>query len=255
MFSRIQVFVCMQDSEILYQLCPITNETYGETFNTYFRIHRSFGTCYPHIFPNICIFGSYFIIWNFNNRSYSTQFNFGKFLVALFNFWNSLFDSWNIGHWKATHKKQKTLFTALTSALTPKIIFTLFLSTVLATTYPIFSNPPERMSLTNVSVKTTNPLTLSLNSKSFYMTEIYFDEAYVKDYNQITVASIIGKEVMVQKPNTSPYWTFQFVARLPATSEKILTLNFNTTLPSGEYSIWLHSYRQQTFTTLYFNLP
>jgi hypothetical protein len=152
-------------------------------------------------------------------------------------------------------KNKKTLFTALTCALTPIIVFTLFLSTVLATTYPIFSNPPERMSLTNLSVTSTNPLTLSLDAKSFYMIEIYFDQAYIKDCNQITVASIIGKEVEVQKPNTSPYWTFQFVARLPAASEKILTLNFNTTLPSGEYSVWLHSYRQQTFTKLYFNLP
>ena len=139
--------------------------------------------------------------------------------------------------------------------MTPLIIFTLFLSISLATTYSPLGSPPERMAITDVSVTATNPLILSLNAKSFYMAEIWFDNAYVKDCNQTTVASIIGKEVEVQKPNSTPYWTFQFAARLPAASEKTLTLNFNTTLPSGEYSVWLHSYRQQTFTTLNFSIP
>ena len=158
-------------------------------------------------------------------------------------------------------KNKKKLFSVLTAALTPILVFTLFLSTVLATTYPTLSDPPEKMSLTNVSVTATNPLILSLNAKSFYMAEIWFDEAYVKDCNQTTVASIIGKMVEVQNSTANPanwpgypYWTFHYVARLPAASEKILTLNFQTTLPSGEYSVWLHSYRQGTFTTLYFSI-
>jgi len=111
------------------------------------------------------------------------------------------------------------------------------------------------MAITNVYVTATNPLILSLNAKSFYMAEIWFDQAYVKDCNQTAVASIIGEIVEVQKLNSTPYWTFQYVARLPAASEKTLTLNFNTTLPPGEYSVWLHSYRKGTFTTLYFTIP
>jgi uncharacterized membrane protein (DUF485 family) len=179
----------------------------------------------------------------------------GNFWVLFLIFGTGFLTIGVMGIGRQRIKNKKTLFTALTAILTPIIVFTLFLSTLLATTYPTLNDPPERMSLTNVSVIATNPLTLSLNAKSFYMTEIYFDRAYIKDPDQTTVASIIGKEVEVQKPNSSPYWTFQFVARLPAASEKALTLNFNTTLPSGEYSVWLHSYRQQTFTTLYFNLP
>jgi hypothetical protein len=118
------------------------------------------------------------------------------------------------------------------------------------------------MAITNVSVTATNPLILSLNAKSFYRIEICFDRAYVKDCKQTEVASIIGEMVEVQNSTGNPtnwpgypYWTFHFVARLQAASEKILTLNFNTTLPSGEYSVWLHSYRKSTFTTLYFSIP
>ncbi len=159
-------------------------------------------------------------------------------------------------------KKKRTLFTALTVALIPLLVVTLLFSISFATTYPIMSSPPERMAISDVSVIATNPLILSLKAKSFYMAEIRFDNAYVKDNNQNTVASIIGKEVEVQNSTDNPanwpgypYWTFQFAARLPAASEKILTLNFNTTIPSGEYSIWLHSYRQGTFTTLHFSIP
>jgi hypothetical protein len=151
-------------------------------------------------------------------------------------------------------KNRRKLFTVFTVVLTPIIVLILFFSLLLATTYPVLSDPPERMALTNVSVTNTNPLTLSLNAKSFYMAEIWFDQAYVKDCNQTTVASIIGEMVEVQKPNSSPYWTFKYVARLPPASEKIFTLDFNTTLPSGEYSVWLHSYRQGTFTTLNFSI-
>jgi hypothetical protein len=180
---------------------------------------------------------------------------FGKFWVPLLIFGTGFLTVGLIGIERQRIKNKKTLFTVLTVALIPLLVFTLFLSVILVTTYPLFDSPPERMVITNVSVTATNPLILSLNAKSFYMAEIWFDNAYVKDYNQTTVASIIGKEVEVQKPNSSPYWTFQFAARLPAASEKILTLNFNTTLPSGEYSVWLQSYRERTFTILYFNIP
>ncbi len=179
----------------------------------------------------------------------------GNFWVLFLIFGTGFLTVGILGIGRQRIKKKRTLFTVLTVALTPLLVFTLFLSISLATSYLPLGSPPERMAITDVSVTSTNPLILSLNAKSFYMVEIWFDNAYVKDNNQITVASIIGKEVEVQKPNSSPYWTFQFAARLPAASEKILTLNFNTTLPSGEYSVWLHSYRERTFTTLYFNIP
>ncbi len=151
-------------------------------------------------------------------------------------------------------KSKRTFFTVLTVALTPILVFALFFSVGLATTYPVLCDPPEKMALTNVSLIGTNPLILSLDAKSFYMADIWFDNVYVKDCNQTIAASIIGEMVEVQKPNSTPYWTFQFAAQLPAASEKTLTLNFNTTLPPGEYIVWLHSYRQSTFTTLYFSI-
>ena len=159
-------------------------------------------------------------------------------------------------------KNKRTLFSVLTIALTPLLVYVLFFSMFAATIYPGLSEAPEKMAITHVSVTSTNPLILSLNAKSFYSMEIYFDYAYVKDSNQTDVASIIGEMVEVKNSTVNPsnwpgypYWTFQFVARLPAASEKTLTLNFNATLPSGEYTVWLHSYRQSTFTTLYFSIP
>jgi hypothetical protein len=180
---------------------------------------------------------------------------FGKFWVPLLIFGTGFLTVGTLGIGMQRIKKRKTLFMVLTVVLIPLLVFSLFLSVTLATTYPVLGSPPERMAITNISATATDPLILSLNAKSFYMAEIWFDQAYVKDCNQVTVASIIGEMVEVQKPNSTPYWTFQFVARLPAASEKKLTLNFNTTLPPGDYSVWLHSYRKNTFTTLYFSIP
>ncbi len=78
------------------------------------------------------------------------------------------------------------------------------------------------LGIERLSVIGTNLLILSLNAKPFYMADIWFDYAHVKDCNQATVASIIGEMIEVQKPNSTPYLTFQFAAQFPA-SEKILT--------------------------------
>ena len=187
---------------------------------------------------------------------------FGKFWVLFLIAGTGFLTVGILGIERRKIKKKRTLFAALTVALIPLLVVTLLFSISFATTYPIMSSPPERMAISDVSVIATNPLILSLKAKSFYMAEIWFDNAYVKDHNQNTVASIIGKEVEVQNSTDNPanwpgypYWTFKFAARLPAASEKILTLDFNTTIPSGEYSIWLHSYRQGTFTTLHFSIP
>jgi hypothetical protein len=179
----------------------------------------------------------------------------GHFWVLFLIFGTGFLIAGVLGFGRQRLKNKRALFTVLTVALTPLLVFALFFSVILATTYPNLSDPPEKMAITNVSLIGTNPLILSLDAKSFYMAEIWFDNAYIKDCNQTTVASIIGEMVEVQKPNATPYWTFQFAARLPAASEKVLTLNFNTTMPSGEYSVWLHSYRESTFTTLYFAIP
>jgi len=187
---------------------------------------------------------------------------FGKFWVLFLVVGTGFLTVGILGIGRQRIKNKRPLFTVLTVALTPLIIFTLFLSMILATTYSPLGSPPERMAITNVSVTATNPIILSLNAKSFYMADIYFDNAYINDCNQSTTASIIGKMVEVQNSAVNPanwpgypYWTFQFAARLPAASEKILTLNFNTTLPSGEYTVLLHSYRQNTNITLPFTVP
>jgi hypothetical protein len=186
----------------------------------------------------------------------------GKFWVPLLIVGTGLLTVGLLGIGRQRITKKKTQFSALTVMLTPILVFTLFLSILLVTTYPPMGSPPERIAITDVSVTATNPLILSLRAKSFYIAEICFDQAFVKDSNQTPVASIMGKMVEVQNGTSGPsnwpsypYSTFQFVARIPAASEKTLNLNFSTTLPPGKYSVLLHSYRQGTNTTLPFAIP
>jgi hypothetical protein len=106
-----------------------------------------------------------------------------------------------------------------------------------------------------VSVNNTNPLILSLNVKSLYSVEIDFVEACVEDGKQVTVASIEGTWVTVEVNEWGPVSRMKFVGQLPGGSEKTLTFNFNTTSPSGNYSVWLHSRRYYPFVSPYFAIP
>jgi hypothetical protein len=86
-----------------------------------------------------------------------------------------------------------------------------------------------------VSLDNTNPLILSVKAKSNCSEEsVNIVGATVKNYNQTTVAEYWGKWV-----NHHYGEFFDYICELPDYgSEKLLTLNFETTLPSGSYTLW-----------------
>ena len=146
---------------------------------------------------------TFFFVVSYLGRTYSAEILTIEALIPLNNifgyFWvpilvvGTVFLTVGIlGIGKQRMKNKRKLFSVLTVAFTPIIVCALFFSLILATTYPALSDPPERMAVNNVSVTNTNPLILSLNAKSFYMAEIWFDQAYVKNCNQSNVASIVG---------------------------------------------------------------
>ncbi len=149
--------------------------------------------------------------------------------------------------------KNHTHIFFLTAVLVPMLMLGSFASMM-----SVFSDPfyevPERIVITQIALSNTNPLTLSLTAKSFYSREIDFVEAQIKDADQATVASIEAKWVTVEYNEWGPVSRMQFIGQLPGGSEKTLTFDFNTTLPSGNYSVWLSSRRYYTFVSPQFTI-
>ena len=158
---------------------------------------------------------------------------------------------------KAICQKAKEPIFSVYCILTPTLIFALFISMTMFVSGDLFA--PERLVITKVKVDNTNPLTLSLTMKSFYIYNIYFDKAYIKDEYQLplpTPVEIKAEWITVQENEGAPYETMDFLGQLPGGSEKVITLNFDTTLPSGNYAVWLHTYRTtQTFASPNFAVP
>jgi len=86
-----------------------------------------------------------------------------------------------------------------------------------------------------VSLDNTAPLTLSVKAKSNCSDlSVNIVGATVKNYNQTTVAEYWGKWV-----NHHYGEFFDYICELPDYgSEKLFTLNFETTLPPGSYTLW-----------------
>jgi hypothetical protein len=141
----------------------------------------------------------------------------------------------------------------LVAILVPLLVLASFVSMM-----SVFFDPsyeaPERMVITQVSIDSTNPLILSLNVKSFYSVEIDFVKACIKNPNEATFASIEATWI-TSEDERGQVQTMQFLGQLPGGSEKTLTFYFNTTLPSGNYSMWLQSRRYYTFASSYFVIP
>jgi hypothetical protein len=96
-----------------------------------------------------------------------------------------------------------------------------------------------------VSLDNTNPLILSVKVKSNSSEKsVNIVEAYVKNYNQTTVAEYWSKWV-----NHHYGFAFDPICELPEYgSEKLLTLNFETSLPSGSYTLWFCAIGEVTYS-------
>jgi hypothetical protein len=121
---------------------------------------------------------------------------------------------------------------------------------------PMGGPEKDELLIEKVSVNTIDPLILSVGMKSLYRLDIEFDQGYVQDGNQIVVA---------QCPRTVPYGSASdgrghsvqhfIVCLLPANSEKTVILDFNTTLPSGNYRLTLQASFGYSLHSDYFTIP
>jgi hypothetical protein len=123
----------------------------------------------------------------------------------------------------------------------PLISLLLFVICVFAIGSIYFSAPmfPLRSEITQVTVVDIDPLILSLNVKAITSRETRIESALVLNDNEI-VAQIPSDEKWAEwvQSNHQPFT----LAELPAGSEISLTLDFNTTLPSGDYLVILSSW-------------
>jgi len=121
---------------------------------------------------------------------------------------------------------------------------------------PLTGPEKDDLLIEEVSVNTFDPLVLTVGMKSLYHLDIEFDQGYIQDENQTVIA---------QCPRTVPYGSVSdgrghsvqhfIVFILPANSEETVTLNFNTTLPSGNYRLTLQPSFGYALHSDYFTIP
>jgi hypothetical protein len=149
--------------------------------------------------------------------------------------------------------KRKRLFTGLTVFLVPLLVFVLVLQVSLAAPLiPGGIDPYERMTVTQVSVESANPLNLVVSIQSLYSHDITIVAATIEDRDQCRFAYIEGQWDSPDSEGMSH--GFHALAELPAGSEKTFALNFNKTLPAGNYSLGLAT-RHRMYYSPYFTLP
>jgi hypothetical protein len=146
-------------------------------------------------------------------------------------------------HYFKNHRKR---FTAFAAVLVPLAVFCVFF---VAAWNMIFYAPmfPMRSEVTQVTVVDNSPLILSLNVKAITSRDTRIDGAIVLNSNDDIVAEIFKREYIVSKN-----WQGLAMAVLPAGSEITLTLDFNATLPSGNYLVrltcWGDNHGDSSFT-------
>lgn len=141
-----------------------------------------------------------------------------------------------IGVGRQYFKNHRRLFTVLSILLVPPLIFGTF---IVGYTYAFVNAPmfPLRSEITQVTVVDNNPLVLSLSVKAITSRDTRIDSAFILDSNDTLVASYWNEEIMVKGVST-----FEPICVLPAGSEITVTVDFNTTLPSGSYLVRLSSW-------------
>ena len=96
----------------------------------------------------------------------------------------------------------------------------------------------ENHLLMYVSVDSTDPLVLSVLVKSNRTDNLlYLDEARIRGFNGTTVAEYLGEWVGGRDGHRLPICVLRNFG-----SRELLTLNFKTSLPSGNYTLWFYTY-------------
>jgi hypothetical protein len=152
-----------------------------------------------------------------------------------------------VGVGRQYFKCHRRLFTVLAILLIPPLIFVSFffgcVSAVLMA--PMF---PLRSEITQVTVVDVDPLVLCLDVKAITSRDTRIDSAFILNNNDI-VAQVPSDQEWVEWAERGQFFT---LADLPSGSEISLTLDFNTTIPSGYYlvrlSSWHNNHGESFFT-------
>ena len=133
-----------------------------------------------------------------------------------------------ICHYFKNHRK---LLSALAILLIPPLTFfaSLFAYSIIISNALWF---PMRSEITQVTVVDTDPLVLCLNVKAITSRDTRIESALILNNNEI-IAQVPSEE------EWEGVWGQFTLAELPGGSEILLTLDFNTTLPSGDYLVRL----------------
>jgi hypothetical protein len=155
-------------------------------------------------------------VWVFLSTGFTTRFGLCFVLGGIV-----FLTAGVVGVGRQYFKNHRKLFTVLTALLIPPLIFATF---VVGYSFAVNSSPmaPLRSEITQVTVVDTDPLTLSVNVKAITSRDSIIEQAYVFNDNNTLVA-----------------YHFNEGNVLPAGSEMTLNLNFNTSIPSGNYSLSL----------------
>jgi len=144
-------------------------------------------------------------------------------------------------------RNHRNLFTAIAILLIPPLTFFTVAFGCTFAFQSALSLDPLRSEITQVTVVDTNPLVLSLSVKAITSRDTRIESAFVLNSMNERVAQIPSEE------EREAFWSGQFtLAELSGGSEISLTLDFNTTLPSGDYLVkltcWHNNHGSSSFT-------
>ncbi len=108
---------------------------------------------------------------------------------------------------------------------------------------PAWGPPFQTKISVDVSISSSNPLVLTANMSSISYTDIAIESGYIHDQNHTIVAECPRTVSFGSVTNHHGLWAEHFVVCvLTANSTKIVTLNFNTALSSGNYSLKFYTH-------------
>ena len=132
-------------------------------------------------------------------------------------------------------ENHRNLYSALAILIIPALTFFTALFACSLLIIPFYF--PMRSEITQVTVVDTSPLVLSLNVKAITSRDTRIDSALILNSANERVAQVPSDEEWeAELAESGQFFT---LAELPGGSEISLTLDFNTTLPSGDYLVRL----------------
>ena len=113
----------------------------------------------------------------------------------------------------------------------------------------------EGLLIKDVSLDSVDPLVLTVNLESIINRDVEFDHGYIQDESLTVVAQCLRTVPFGSVSDGRGHWVQYFVVCvLPANSEVTLSLNFNASLPSGNYRLMLNKNDYALYSD-YFAIP